>query len=33
MIRLAERQQITLVFGPTEAQVKVPDSFDFGNDL
>lgn len=33
MIRLAERQQITLVFGPTDTQVKVPDSFDFGNDL
>lgn len=30
-IRLAERQQITLVFGPNEAQVNVPESFDFGN--
>jgi len=33
MIRLAERQQIVLVFGPTDAQVKVADSFNFGKDL
>lgn len=33
MIRLAERQQISIVFGPTNAKVKVPDTFDFGNDL
>ncbi|MBC7596392.1 MAG: hypothetical protein H7288_21105 [Kineosporiaceae bacterium] len=33
MIRLAASQQITLVFGPTDAQVKVPESFDFGNEL
>jgi len=33
MIRLAERQQIALVFRPTDAQLKVPDSFNFGKDL
>jgi hypothetical protein len=30
MIRLADRQQIALVYGPKDAKVDVPDSFDFG---
>ena len=30
MIRLEDRQQIALVYGPKGAKVDVPDSFDFG---
>lgn len=30
MIELADRQQIALVYGPKDAKVDVPDSFDFG---
>lgn len=30
MIRLADRRQIALVYGPKDAKVDVPDSFDFG---
>lgn len=33
MIRLSERQQIALVYGPEGAKVTVPDSFKFGEGL